>query len=262
MLRNMPRKFDSRANRNNDRFFRTSSSNSLVIAEAYPASHQQQFNGLPSKSMRLQPRNDKQRIYVDKLQDNLPHIVIATGSAGTGKTMLATHVGVLKLLNNEVKRLVITRPAVSVDEAHGFLPGTLEKKMEPWMRPIFDTLALHFPRNKLDSMVKEKIIEVCPLAFMRGRTFENAWIVCDEAQNTTMHQMLMILTRIGPGSKLVITGDPNQYDRGFDNNGLSDLIQRIKYHDCGNQIDIIEFEDSDVERHEVIPLVLNMYKSF
>lgn len=215
----------------------------------------------PNKSLKLQPRNDKQREYIDMLQENVPHIVIATGSAGTGKTMLATHVGVQKLLKNEVSRLVITRPAVSVDEAHGFLPGSLEKKMEPWMRPIFDALSMHFPKTKIDSMVKEKIVEICPLAFMRGRTFENAWIICDEAQNTTTHQMLMVLTRIGQGSKMVITGDPNQYDRGYDNNGLTDLLQRVKYQDCGEYIKIVEFGDEDVERHEVIPLVLHLYKS-
>lgn len=225
------------------------------------ASHHHNSSSLPNKTTRLQPRNDKQKAYMEMLHTSLPHIVIATGSAGTGKTMLATHVGVLKLLNHEVDRIVITRPAVSVDEAHGFLPGTLEKKMEPWMRPIFDTLGMHFPRNKLDSMVKEKIIEMCPMAFMRGRTFENAWIICDEAQNTTVNQMLMVLTRIGPGSKMIITGDPNQHDRGYNDNGLSDLIQRVRYQDCSDQIQIVEFEDCDVERHEVIPLVLNLYKS-
>ena len=215
----------------------------------------------PIKSLKLQARNNKQREYLTILDDNKPYIVVATGSAGTGKTMLATHVGIVKLLNDEVKRIIITRPAVSVDEAHGFLPGTLEKKMEPWMRPIFDTLSLHFPKNKIDAMVKDKIIEICPLAFMRGRTFENAWIICDEAQNTTVNQMLMVLTRIGRGSKIVITGDPAQYDRGFTQNGLTDLIDRIRYQECGDNVRIVEFTEDDVERHEVIPLILNLYKS-
>jgi phosphate starvation-inducible protein PhoH and related proteins len=217
---------------------------------------------IPSKASKIQARNDKQRHYVGLLDDKSAHIIIATGSAGTGKTMLATHVGVTKLLNGDVQKIVITRPAVSVDEAHGFLPGTLEKKMEPWIRPVFDTLSLHFPKNKIDSMMKEKIIEICPLAFMRGRTFEQSWIICDEAQNTTMHQMLMVLTRIGQGSKMVITGDPNQHDRGYSENGLIDLIQRVQYQDCGKSIQIVEFDEEDVERHEVIPLVLNLYKSF
>lgn len=232
-----------------------------VVPCAGGASSSNHHTVVPNKMTRLQPRNEKQKAYMDMLNDPLPHIVIATGSAGTGKTMLATHVGVLKLLNRDVDRIVITRPAVSVDEAHGFLPGTLEKKMEPWMRPVFDTLGMHFPRTKLESMVKEKIIEMCPMAFMRGRTFENSWIICDEAQNTTMNQMLMVLTRIGPGSKLIITGDPNQHDRGYNNNGLSDLIQRVQYQECNDQIKIVEFEDIDVERHEVIPLVLNLYKA-
>lgn len=207
-------------------------------------------------------RNDKQRHYLRMLHAPLPHVVIATGSAGTGKTMLATHVGVIKLLNEEVDKIIITRPAVSVDEAHGFLPGTLDKKMEPWMRPVFDSLSMHFSKNKIDNLVKEHVIEMCPLAFMRGRTFEKSWIICDEAQNTTVHQMLMVLTRIGPGSKMVITGDPHQHDRGFHDNGLNDLIQRVSFNndDCGKQIEVIEFEQCDVERHEVIPIVLNMYK--
>lgn len=119
------------------------------------------------RHMKLQPRNDKQRQYLQLLDKKEPYIVVATGSAGTGKTMLATHVGVSKLVENEVRKIVITRPAVSVDEAHGFLPGTLEKKMEPWIRPVIDILNLHFPMSKIESMMKERVIEICPLAFMR-----------------------------------------------------------------------------------------------
>lgn len=217
------------------------------------------------KYMKIQPKNEKQREYVDMLSADKPYIVIATGSAGTGKTLLATHVGVKKLLQDEVRKIVITRPAVSVDEQHGFLPGTLEKKMEPWIRPIFDVLSLHFPRNKIESMMKEQIIEICPLAYMRGRTFDNSWIICDESQNTTINQMMMVLTRIGKDSKVVITGDPNQYDRGYNNNGLSDLIQRVEYQDMkdniGVNIGMIEFTEEDVERHPVIPIVLDLYKT-
>lgn len=214
------------------------------------------------KRMRVQPKNDKQRFYMDLLTAPNPYIVVATGSAGTGKTLLATHVGVKKLLDEEVQRIVITRPAVSVDEQHGFLPGSLEKKMEPWLRPIFDVLSLHFPRNKIESMMKDNIIEICPLAFMRGRTFDNSWIICDESQNTTINQMLMVLTRIGKDSKIVITGDPNQFDRGYNNNGLTDFLQRIDYQDnLQSNIGVVMFSEEDVERHPVIPVILDMYKS-
>lgn len=193
-----------------------------------------------------------------------PNVVVATGSAGTGKTFLATYVGVQKLMDDEVKKLVITRPAVSVDEQHGFLPGTLEKKMEPWIRPILDILMLYYPRSKIDTMFKEQLIEICPLAFMRGRTFDNSYIICDEAQNTTVNQMLMVLTRIGKNSKLVITGDPDQYDRGFADNGLNDLLSRLDYHtmhDAHEYINYVQFQEEDVERHPVIPLVLDLYRN-
>lgn len=218
------------------------------------------------------PKNNKQRKYVDILNTPKPYIVVATGSAGTGKTLFATHIGVQHLKNKIVDKIVITRPAVSVDENLGFLPGTLEKKMEPWTRPIFDILLYHFPRNKIDTMIRNHVIEICPLAYMRGRTFTNSWIICDEAQNMTINQMLMTLTRIGNNSKLIITGDPAQYDRGYNNNGLTDLIQRITYNNVHNgsypedadesneNIQIINFDEDDVERHPVIPYILQLYK--
>lgn len=214
------------------------------------------------KYIHLTPKNAKQAKYIELLRGEKPEIVVATGSAGTGKTLLAAHVGVQKLLSQEVKKIVITRPAVSVDEQHGFLPGSLEKKMEPWVRPIYDVLNMHFPRSKIDNMIKDQVIEICPLAFMRGRTFDNAWIICDESQNTTPNQMLMVLTRIGKNSKVVIAGDPNQYDRGFNNNGLSDLLQKLEYqHGMEDRwIDVVEFGEEDVERNPVIPHILSLYK--
>jgi phosphate starvation-inducible PhoH-like protein len=211
------------------------------------------------KYTKIVPKNPKQKRYIEMLENDNPCIVIATGSAGTGKTLLATHIGVSKLVKDEVKKIIITRPAVSVDEQIGFLPGTLEKKMEPWIRPITDALNIHFPKSKIDSMIKEQIIEICPLAYMRGRTFDNAWVICDEAQNTTLNQMLMVLTRIGMNSKVIITGDPNQYDRGYSENGLSDLLTRLDYQEHSDKIGVVEFED--VERHPVIPYVLDLYKS-
>lgn len=213
------------------------------------------------KHLHLSPKNAKQARYIELLKANKPDVVVATGAAGSGKTLLAAHIGVQKLLSQEVRKLVITRPAVSVDEQHGFLPGNLEKKMEPWIRPVYDVLLMHFPRNKIDCMIKDHVIEVCPLAFMRGRTFDHSWIICDETQNTTPNQMMMILTRIGNNSKIVIAGDPNQYDRGFNNNGLTDLLTRLEYQPQEEKwIEVVEFSEEDVERNPIIPHVLALYK--
>lgn len=206
----------------------------------------------------LTARSPRQQHYLNILREMEPYIVIATGCAGSGKTMLATHVGIEKLKEGIVDRLIITRPAVSVDESHGYLPGTLENKMEPWTRPITDVLNQKFSCDEITRMFQSRIIEICPLAYMRGRTFENAWIICDEAQNCTPNQMFMVLTRIGHGSKLVITGDPAQHDRGFERNGLVDFIDRV---DASNPegIGFIEFNEADVVRHPIIPTILSMY---
>lgn len=211
-------------------------------------------------SSNILPKNFRQQTYLSLLHKTKPYIVVASGPAGCGKTMLATHVGVQKLQDGVVDRLVITRPAVCVDESHGFLPGTLEEKMSPWIRPVYDVLQLHFPRTKIEKMIKDNVIEISPLAYMRGRTFTRSWIICDEAQNTTVNQMLMVLTRIGDNSKLIITGDPKQHDRGFDTNGLVDLVQRLEFSAPEPYIEHVEFDDGDVERHPVIPVILDMYR--
>lgn len=210
----------------------------------------------------LQPKNANQRKYVDLLNAENPPIVIASGSAGTGKTLLATQVGVKRLVSEEFKKIIITRPTVSVDESIGFLPGSLEQKMNPWTRPIFDILATHYSKNKIETMISDQVIEICPLGFMRGRTFDNSWIILDEAQNATANQVLLVLTRIGAGSKVIITGDPGQHDRGFSDNGLVDLIERVSASSDDvdeSIIGLVEFDDADVERHPVIPVVLGMY---
>jgi phosphate starvation-inducible PhoH-like protein len=197
------------------------------------------------------PRGLAQGKYLSLLQSAAP-IIIGTGPAGTGKTFLACQAGAKALIKGQVERLVLTRPAVSVDEQHGFLPGTLEKKMDPWTRPMFDCLRKHIDPKKLQNYV-----EICPLAYMRGRTFENAWIIGDEMQNSTPAQMKMLLTRIGDGSKLVVTGDVQQYDRGFENNGLSDLIGRV--YPSSEFIQHVQFTEEDVVRHPAIQEILSMY---
>ena len=205
----------------------------------------------------LSPRNLTQKKYIDLLYSTIP-IVIGTGPAGTGKTLLACHAGSKALISGRVQKLILTRPAVSVDEQHGFLPGTVEKKMDPWTRPMFDVLNRYMSAKKVNEYVYDRKIEICPLAYMRGRTFDNAWIIGDEMQNSTPSQMKMLLTRIGEDSKMIIAGDVQQYERGFEQNGLSDLISRI----CENSIDIshVRFSEDDVVRNQVIKEILNMYK--
>lgn len=205
----------------------------------------------------ISPRTVTQRKYVDFLYSSMP-IVIGTGPAGTGKTLLACHAGSKALMSGKVSRLVLTRPAVSVDEQHGFLPGSLEKKMEPWTRPMYDALYRYFTPKKVNEMIFEKQIEICPLAYMRGRTFDNSWVIGDEMQNSTASQMKMLLTRIGNGSKMVIAGDMKQCERGFEHNGLEDLIKRLS-HETDKTIGHIEFTEEDVVRSEAVKVVLRLY---
>lgn len=204
----------------------------------------------------LSPRTFTQRKYLDFLYSSVP-IVVGTGPAGTGKTLLACHAGSKALLNQQVQRIILTRPAVSVDEQHGFLPGNMNKKMEPWTRPMFDALYRYFSPKKVQDMVYDQQIEICPLAYMRGRTFDKAWVIADEMQNSTPSQMKMLLTRIGEGSKMVVAGDVQQHERGFEDNGLLDLTQRL--FSLSTTIAHIEFSEEDVVRSEAVKEVLKMY---
>jgi len=200
-------------------------------------------------------RNLAQTRYLDILSSRVP-VVVATGPAGTGKTILACTMGSKALVSGKVDRIIMTRPAVSVDEQHGFLPGNLNKKMEPWTRPMFDALHRHLSVKTVNDLVYNQKIEVCPLAYMRGRTFDNSWIIADEMQNSTPSQMKMLLTRIGEDSKMIVTGDIQQHERGFEYNGLSDLIDRIVDE---NNIKHVNFTDEDVVRSAVVRDVLRIY---
>lgn len=205
----------------------------------------------------ISARTLSQRRYLDLLSSRVP-IVIGTGPAGTGKTLLACNAGSHALATRKVERLILTRPAVSVEEQHGFLPGSLEQKMEPWTRPMFDALYRYMSPKKVRELMVDQVIEICPLAYMRGRTFDNAWIIGDEMQNSTPGQMKMLLTRIGEGSKMVVAGDTAQHDRGFEDNGLADLIARINSE--SDSIGHVAFSNDDVVRNEVIKEILRMYK--
>lgn len=210
---------------------------------------------------KVAPKNIKQCMYTELLQAPKPYIVVATGAAGSGKTLLATHVGVQKLLQGSVRKLVITRPTVSVGEDLGFLPGTLEEKMAPWLRPVYDALELYYPKSKINKMIADDVIELSSIAHMRGRTFNDCYIIADECQNTTPLQILMMLTRIGNNSKMVITGDPLQHDQGLQKNGLDDLLEKLNKTQYNKKhISVVRFDENDVERHPVIPFILDMYK--
>ena len=157
------------------------------------------------------PRNLAQTRYINLL--GRTPVVIATGPAGTGKTLLACQSAAKSLVHGHVDRIVLTRPAISVDEQHGYLPGDVAKKMEPWTRPMFDALGRYFTPKKVNDMMYDRRIEICPLAYMRGRTFDHAWILGDEMQNSTPSQMKMLLTRLGENSQMVLTGDLDQHER-------------------------------------------------
>lgn len=208
----------------------------------------------------ITPRNPVQRHYKQLLDNPKVPIIVSTGPAGTGKTLLACHTGAQHLASGKVARLILTRPAVSVDEQHGFLPGTLEQKMDPWVRPMWDALGTYFSMKTINNMMSDRIIEICPLAYMRGRTFDAAWIIADEMQNATPNQMRMVLTRIGNNSKLIVAGDPDQYDKGFDLNGIGDLTDRLSKSNL-NSIQIVQFGPEHVERHPVIKDVLAIYNN-
>ena len=175
----------------------------------------------------IQPKNTKQALYLSILNDLSKNYIFATGPAGTGKTLLAVEKGIEFFQRKLFDRIIITRPAVSVDEEHGFLPGSLEEKMDPWVRPILDVFKEHFSRDHIDYLLKLEKLEIAPLAYMRGRTFKNSWIVADEMQNATISQMKLLLTRLGENSKIVITGDLQQHDQKC-LNGLQDFLEKYR----------------------------------
>jgi len=203
------------------------------------------------------PRNKNQEQYTLKLLDHQKDIVFGVGPAGTGKTLLAVQVAVKMFKEGTVDKIIVTRPAVSVDEDLGFLPGTLEQKMAPWTRPIFDVLRDYFHAKEISNMIDEGIIEIAPLAYMRGRTFKQCFILADEMQNATENQMKMLLTRLGEGSRMAVTGDLAQADRIKDN-GLIRFVQKLQANHSV-RLDIVHFAQGDIERHEAVKEVLKIY---
>ena len=212
-----------------------------------------------NKQVTIVPRNLAQETYVELLKNPKKFIVFAIGPAGTGKTMLGVQMAIKLFQEGVISKIIITRPAVSVDEEHGFLPGTLNQKMEPWTRPIMDVFAEYYHPREIAEMLEDGTIEISPLAYMRGRTFKNAFVVADEMQNATPSQMKMLLTRIGENSRMVVTGDLNQADRPREN-GLLEFCSLYGQGGDYRMIAMARFESKHVERHPVVKEILKIYK--
>ncbi|WP_420865050.1 PhoH family protein [Ligilactobacillus ceti] len=208
------------------------------------------------KKRSIRAKNYSQRQYVKAIRDN--DLIFGIGPAGTGKTYLAVVMAVAALKRNEVDRLILTRPAVEAGESLGFLPGDLKEKVDPYLRPVYDALHAVLGVEHTERLIDRGIIEIAPLAYMRGRTLEKAFVILDEAQNTTSAQMKMFLTRLGFGSKMVVNGDKTQIDlpKGHSQSGLVDaehILQHLPH------IAFVKFDAADVVRHPVVSEIINAY---
>lgn len=203
-----------------------------------------------------------QSIYFQYLTDMKTPLVVGVGSAGTGKTFLACYSAIELLRNKSIDRIILTRPIINVDDEQlGYLPGDIQSKMSPYTRPIFDIFLEYYSRKELEDLIYKGIIEISPLAFMRGRTFRNAFIIADEMQNSSPSQLLMLLTRMGLGTKMVVIGDVSQSDRvdgGED--GLSALVRRIRNSPPDSDIRLIELGVGDIQRSPIVSKILELFR--
>ncbi|MBO5722744.1 MAG: PhoH family protein [Lentisphaeria bacterium] len=208
-----------------------------------------------SRKREILPRSKNQLEYLKNLREK--DVVFGVGPAGTGKTYLAMAVAVSELLAGNCSRIVLTRPAKEAGETLGFLPGSLEEKIMPYLRPLYDALYDMLDFSEVTGLIERNVIEVAPLAFMRGRTLNNAFIILDEAQNATVDQMLMFLTRLGYNSRCVVTGDPTQNDLG--RNERSGLLHALRTLKKIPEIGIVEFSTRDVVRHSLLEKIIHAY---
>ena len=229
----------------------------LCIQEADKSTTQREINiKTPKKS--IIPRGKNQKTYINNIQSN--EINFGIGPAGTGKTYLAVAASIDALLNEKVDRIILIRPAVEAGEKLGFLPGDLSQKVDPYLRPLYDALYEMLGTEKTDKLINKGIVEIAPLAYMRGRTLNNSFIIVDESQNTTKEQMKMVLTRMGFGSCLVINGDLTQID--LPKNIKSGLSHAIEVVEGTEGIGFTRFSSSDVVRHPLVKKIIDAYKFF
>jgi phosphate starvation-inducible PhoH-like protein len=250
-------------------------SSNIIMRMKKTASNDLDFDSIPSSGRKsrqknmaplYKPRSENQCQYVSYLNNASVPIVFGIGPAGCGKTLFACVSAIEGLRRGAFQKIVLTRPIVPVEEEElGFLPGTLVKKMDPWTRPLMDIFLEYYPQHEIDFMLGSGVIEISPLAYMRGRTFKRCFIIADEMQNSSPGQMLMLTTRIGDGSKMVITGDLKQTDRSQDN-GLLDIMHKIKDYrvrkaleagDLG--IEMVEMKYSDIERSPIVSKILEIF---
>jgi len=209
----------------------------------------------PKKS--IIPRSEKQKEYVRALRQS--EIIISAGPAGTGKTFLAVAIGLTMLLEKKIERIILSRPAVEAGERLGFLPGDMKEKVDPYLRPLYDSLYDLFHFEKIQRMIEIGDIEIAPLAFMRGRTLKNSFAILDEAQNATDTQIKMFLTRIGENSKIVVNGDPSQIDLPHKQASGLDRAKKLLSH--LNEISVVDFDHSDVVRHPLVSKIVKAYSN-
>jgi len=243
----------SHSKKQSDNTYYTNESKTIDFKQA------QKVPKVNTRPVQLVPKSVNQENYIMALLDEDTDIVVVTGPAGTGKTYLAMQAAIKAMRAGECDRIILSRPAVGVDdEKHGFLPGDINQKMEPWTRPLLDVLREYYTQAEITHMLEEQIVEIAPLAFCRGRNFKHSLVVLDEAQNATPGQLKMIMTRIGVGSKIVITGDIEQADRKTADNGLLDLQNRLRKGVIPG-LQLCHFTLKDVQRHKIIEHVLNLY---
>jgi phosphate starvation-inducible PhoH-like protein len=212
-------------------------------------------HGVGGKKIKAQTANQRKLVQLMKTND----MVFAVGPAGTGKTYTGVALAVKALKEKQVKRIILTRPAVEAGENLGFLPGDLKEKLDPYMMPLYDALRDMIPSEKLESLIEKGTIQIAPLAFMRGRTLDNAFVILDEAQNTTHSQMKMFLTRMGKNAKFMLTGDPGQID--LPRRVISGLKEALLVLNSVKGVGIIHLDDKDVIRHRLVKKVIAAYKA-
>ena len=233
----------------------TSSIDKFMINEKVKNKNITDIIKTPKKS--IIPRSEKQKEYVRALRQS--DIIISAGPAGTGKTFLAVAIGLTMLLEKKIERIILSRPAVEAGERLGFLPGDMKEKVDPYLRPLYDSLYDLFDFEKIQRMIEIGDIEIAPLAFMRGRTLKNSFAILDEAQNATETQIKMFLTRIGENTKIVVNGDPTQID--LPNKNMSGLDKSKKLLSHLNEISVVDFDHSDVVRHPLVSKIVKAYSN-